>query len=630
MHCCITNIKNLMASGVRFQFPCYQRHYSWSENDCAVLLDDIQALAKEHSVGNGEVSHFMGSIVVQKDPFGANWQIIDGQQRLVTMYLFYLALAQAAKEHGAEGSALSDQLCITILGEEPKLIFPQSNQESDEISDQDALAAINSDDFSLEANEDDALSENPIVNNYRYFYNQLIEFDLSGLINLFKLTQYLELVEIDLDNHDKPQFIFESLNTKGEPLEEWDKIRNLVLMDLPSTDLERCYQKFWLPIENCVESDVESYANFVYYYLAAKEGLSSDTDRYAQLKEYIGDNCSNDKKALLESMLDYAESYACINNNEYLSLLQNEQETVSRSIKQMLQFLKAAFGSYWWHWAPFGMQCIMMYRKGKITADQLLKVLKLIDIFLVRSFVCNFKQREDESCCFVDSNEKYTVYLEGVFLSLCDEFKTLEPGNDFVNTVSDFLFETHRLSEYVTDWDNLPNNANERASIVSDDDLFYTNLDECPFFDVTPNYLRRALMYVIARLEVTNNNGRRNVGKKLVDLLINYEDKATIEHVMPQTLNDDWYDALGGKANAKKVYKTWIDRLANLTVLPQSENSSVGNSSFSEKLKCYKDNTLLGKSELVQNRVWKEYKLEERAKRLTELATEIWDYRKFH
>ena len=63
---------------------------------------------------------------------------------------------------------------------------------------------------------------------------------------------------------------------------------------------------------------------------------------------------------------------------------------------------------------------------------------------------------------------------------------------------------------------------------------------------------------------------------------------------MPQTLNDDWYDALGGKANAKKVYKTWIDRLANLTVLPQSENSSVGNSSFSEKLKCYKDNTLLG------------------------------------
>ena len=64
----------------------------------------------------------MGSIVVQKDPFGANWQIIDGQQRLVTMYLFYLALAQAAKEHGAEGSALSDQLCITILGEEPKLI----------------------------------------------------------------------------------------------------------------------------------------------------------------------------------------------------------------------------------------------------------------------------------------------------------------------------------------------------------------------------------------------------------------------------------------------------------------------------------------------------------------------------
>ena len=53
MQCCITNIKNLMTNGVRFQIPCYQRHYSWSEDDCAVLLDDIQALAKEGTVSMG-------------------------------------------------------------------------------------------------------------------------------------------------------------------------------------------------------------------------------------------------------------------------------------------------------------------------------------------------------------------------------------------------------------------------------------------------------------------------------------------------------------------------------------------------------------------------------------------------
>ena len=72
-----------------FQIPCYQRRYCWSENDCKVLLDDIQALAEEHSAGNDQVPHFMGSIVVQEEDSGTKWQIIDGQQRLVTMYLFY-------------------------------------------------------------------------------------------------------------------------------------------------------------------------------------------------------------------------------------------------------------------------------------------------------------------------------------------------------------------------------------------------------------------------------------------------------------------------------------------------------------------------------------------------------------
>ena len=213
------------------------------------------------------------------------------------------------------------------------------------------------------------------------------------------------MVEIDLDNHDKPQFIFESLNAKGEPLEDWDKIRNLVLMDLPAIDLDIYYQKFWLPIENYTESDTE----FVCYYLIAKEGMSSNINRYTQFKQYIHDKGFNinNKKNLLKSMLAYAKLYAFINTNfDHLPCLQNESEYVSRNIKQMLYFLKSS--SCWKQWIPFGMQCIMMYRNGKITANQLLKVLKLIDIFLVRSFVCNFKQREeDEKWYFADTQDKY-------------------------------------------------------------------------------------------------------------------------------------------------------------------------------------------------------------------------------
>ena len=102
--------KDLMEKkDVCFQIPCYQRRYCWTKDDCEVLLNDIKALANEHSKTKNKAPHFMGSIVVQEDS-DSKWQIIDGQQRLVTMYLFYQALAQIAKERGANGQALADKV----------------------------------------------------------------------------------------------------------------------------------------------------------------------------------------------------------------------------------------------------------------------------------------------------------------------------------------------------------------------------------------------------------------------------------------------------------------------------------------------------------------------------------------
>lgn len=617
MQCCITNIKNLMTNGVRFQIPCYQRHYSWSEDDCAVLLDDIQALAKEHSADNEEVQHFMGSIVVQKDQSGTVWQIIDGQQRLVTMYLFYQALSQVAKEHGADGCALANIIRFTILGEEPKFIFTKSNQESEETSEQDALAAICADDFSPEPNEDDDLSEHPIVNNYRYFYSQLTEFDLSDLINLFELTQYLELVEIVLDNHDdKPQFVFESLNAKGEPLEEWDKIRNLVLMEVPSTDLERCYQQYWLPIERCAKSD----SVFVYFYRAAIDAVSMDDEhRYIKFRKYVY-NWSDNKEGLLETMLDYAETYESINNLQYLPCLSDEQKPASSSIKfkieQMLQFRNIT-NNNWWQWIPFGMQCIMMHRNGKISAKELLDVLKLADTYLVRSFICYFKQKQTGTWYF-DSDWEW--HLEAVFLSLCDKFKSLDPGDDFISTVATYLRKfDHWEGSVANDWDDL-SNADELSLSMPNNSVFSEKLAKCPFYEVTPASYRPALMYIIARLEMTYDKEKTDIGKLL--------DSSSIEHIMPQTLNKVWKDDLGGGEKAYEIHETWLDRLANLTLLPKSVNSSVSNKSFEAKCSYYEDSDLALNQEIAKHASWKTRQFNDRTKLLVDLALKTWPYPK--
>src|SRR5690606_2647648 len=86
----------LSQSKIQFVIPVYQRNYDWMEGQCAQLLDDIlEAGSKE---GN---THFIGSIVFIHDSVYTTTEvkklvIIDGQQRLTTFSLLYLALYRFA------------------------------------------------------------------------------------------------------------------------------------------------------------------------------------------------------------------------------------------------------------------------------------------------------------------------------------------------------------------------------------------------------------------------------------------------------------------------------------------------------------------------------------------------------
>lgn len=87
---------------VRYVVPVYQRPYSWGEEQCLQLWDDILACGRSR-----EQTHFTGSIVTMQDgtasPQGvAALAVIDGQQRITTIALLLVALARYADAHGKE------------------------------------------------------------------------------------------------------------------------------------------------------------------------------------------------------------------------------------------------------------------------------------------------------------------------------------------------------------------------------------------------------------------------------------------------------------------------------------------------------------------------------------------------
>lgn len=72
-----------------FIIPIYQRNYDWKTENCKQLYDDLVKVIK-----NKRRSHFFGSIVSVHEPSGKYIEVlvIDGQQRLTTISLLFLAM----------------------------------------------------------------------------------------------------------------------------------------------------------------------------------------------------------------------------------------------------------------------------------------------------------------------------------------------------------------------------------------------------------------------------------------------------------------------------------------------------------------------------------------------------------
>ena len=82
-----------------YLIPSYQRGYRWTELHVQALLEDIDAFLRRQSVGATIQSYCLQPIVVveQQDTEGNRiWEIIDGQQRLTTLYII---LKRLGKRH---------------------------------------------------------------------------------------------------------------------------------------------------------------------------------------------------------------------------------------------------------------------------------------------------------------------------------------------------------------------------------------------------------------------------------------------------------------------------------------------------------------------------------------------------
>ncbi len=99
-------------------------------------------------------------------------------------------------------------------------------------------------------------------------------------------------------------------------------------------------------------------------------------------------------------------------------------------------------------------------------------------------------------------------------------------------------------------------------------------------------------------------------------------DQLTIEHVMPQTLSDDWKEHLG--ATWEDDHEQLLHTLGNLTLT--GYNSELGNLPFAEKKQRLVDSNVSLNHWFRDVERWTASEIERRAEALTERALAIWPY----
>ena len=129
------NLQGILNSPNRYIIPIFQRYYSWGKREWSQLWDNLMELQfGSQNPGEGHVeTHFMGALVFVPDRRPEysmpTYQVIDGQQRLITLSILMCALRNTARAAGLDSLAaeINDTLLIHPYKQEGEhyRIFPR-------------------------------------------------------------------------------------------------------------------------------------------------------------------------------------------------------------------------------------------------------------------------------------------------------------------------------------------------------------------------------------------------------------------------------------------------------------------------------------------------------------------------
>lgn len=366
-----TKVEDFLSSNkTQFVIPVYQRNYDWTTSQCKQLLDDILEIGSSNKMN----AHFIGSIVYVHDDAYVTSKIkeliiIDGQQRLTTLTLIYVALYRLAKELG--DSSLENEISETYL-------INKFAPENDKLK----LRPTENNDRALrylirgDKNEE-FLKFSKIIDNFNYFKTRINEVNHQ---NILQGLSKLMFVEISLDREkDNPQRIFESLNSTGLELSQADLIRNYILMGLDRKSQNRIYINYWEIIEKLAIDDISNsskVSDFIRDYLTLEnKKIPNKRKVYEEFKLKYPTSTLQQLETNLSDLKKLVRHY-----NKLINPVNESDKDINRELRYINRLeINVAY--------PFLMKVYDDFYASVITKEQFIGVLKFVQSFTWRRFI---------------------------------------------------------------------------------------------------------------------------------------------------------------------------------------------------------------------------------------------------
>lgn len=533
-----TTLQPIIEGAKQYVIPLFQRPYSWGRKEWELLWNDLVELSEMERPRN----HFLGSIVTMQTvsvPEGVpKFLLIDGQQRLTTIFILLALIRDRAGEEGELADEINNTLLVNPYKKGTdrfKLLPTQLDREG----------------FEAIIHRERPIPEGNMAQAYDYFSKKAQAGGVDARALKKVVTGSLSMVSIVLGADDNPYLVFESLNAKGLPLTQSDLIRNFFFMRIHPESHDEIYGRFWEPMQVALK---ENLTEFIRHYLMKGGSLVRQNDVYFALKEQVG---QGDALEHLRELSRYAVHYGKLLDPA------NEADPSNRRALERLQKLEVTTAF------PFLLNCFEEQQAGRLSTSELVEILQIVENYVIRRFVCG-----------VPTNQ-----LNKIFPPLFGQAMMAGQGS-FIEGLKRSL----QTKGYPKDV--------EFRSRLADAKLY------------GGDRAKRGKL-ILERLE-THHGHREQVNL----------DGSTVEHVMPQTLTEEWQSHLG--ADWDVTHELLLHTLGNLTLT--GYNSPLSNEPFAAK------KAIFGRSHIDLNRyfdrieTWDREAIEARASHLADVALSVWPY----